>query len=1084
METKSFQPETHVAQRSRRDKLRSLTSVQHVEDFGNDLDQLAVDPVLTPDLVHVRHVRNGNMLYGPTFLSSAMLSFATSSDVLSAQRGAMVDQELGPAHLTSPIAAENSSFTNMSHPVLSNLNASPSASNGDAQGRGNWTKLGSEQGYGSTVDYAGGSVAGERNQRLMSAVEVLSNNARLTDITYTQYLEPSYNEYRDIDLQSSLVDPSDELSSQDSQKQFRERQFATHPLHQNTLQDVVTSGLVGRSKEIIPHPSTENQSSTLHFDDANAWIRRANENSHRWTGELGLIIEESSQELMTIPNDANTQGLSLSLSSNLSSKVKETQFGEAYESECLQSKKGLSKASYTCPLPRPSILSKGCGKSLHELPEGATSILGNASPLGPFTGYATILSSSRFLKPAQELMDEFCGVKGLGLVRTSELPKRIGGASPPASRDAVNESDTGDKANDDTNLGASPLTSRRSNEEIGHCGGGSSSSESYMPEYQQMKAKLLYLQEEVLRRYKQYHQQMEMVASFFESVAGLGAATQYISMTIKAVSGNFKSIKHAISDQLKHVTKALGENLFSPSPFGSSTAGSLRYKDRSFQKSNSSGSNVGSLEHQEHIWRPQRGLPEPAVVSNWFINARVRLWKPMVEEIHSLETKGLLENNRSSGKNDGNSAEGAGQPDGDHQASKELGTSHVPGIQLECCRSIGSSGGSRDEQDAEEWDQEKRSRVGFQAPLRADRSLMDFVLYQKPASENGGLGAVSLTLGLRHGAENAQRQQLQHMSYDYRNGKKIGDHCGGGGGGTRWEEACFATLYPDLARKIGGDTCRMKEREGEREREREGGREDNTVEEIDIRMGKVAIQLLILIILFIVLAPSIPLTTSQEVEEETEFNYDPNGEKGPAQWGRIHPEWGACSNGSMQSPIDLMSDSVDVLKWEGGAGSIEINGTEYVLLQCHWHSPSEHTIHGKRLPLEAHMVHASLDGEVAVVGIMYMIGGPDSFLTSLTKQLQSVAGANEQDTVVGVVDPRNIKMGSMYYYSYIGSLTTPPCTENVLWAIAGKVSTATREQVRLLRVAVHDESDTNARPTQPINGRAVKILIPQVKDDV
>ena len=345
METKSFQPETHVAQRSRRDKLRSLTPVQHLEDFGNDLDQLAVDPVLTPDLVNVRHVRNGNMLYGPTFLSSAMLSFATSSDVLSAQRGAVFDQELGPAHLTSPIAAENSSFTNMSHPVLSNQNASPTASNGDAQGCGNWTKLGSEQGYGLTVDYAGGSVVGERNQKLMFAVEVLSNNARLTDITYTQYLEPSYNEYRDIDLQSSLVDPSDELSSQDNPNQFREKQFATHQLHQNTLQDVA-SGLVGRTKEIIPHPSTENQSSTLHFNDANAWIRRANENSRQWTGELGLIIEESSQELMTTPNDANTQGLSLSLSSNQSSKVKETQFGEAYESECLQSKKGLSKASY------------------------------------------------------------------------------------------------------------------------------------------------------------------------------------------------------------------------------------------------------------------------------------------------------------------------------------------------------------------------------------------------------------------------------------------------------------------------------------------------------------------------------------------------------------------------------------------------------------------------------------------------------------------------------------------------------------------------------------------------------------------
>ena len=512
METKSFQPETHVAQRSRRDKLRfqqGLASVQHLEDFGNDLDQLAVDPLLTPDLVQVRHTRNGNMLYDPTFLSSAMLDFATSSNVLSAQRGAMVDQELGQAHLHSPLAAEDSSFTNMPHPVLSNLNASPTASHGDARGCGNWTKLGSEQGYDLTVDYTGGSVVGERNQKLMSAVEVLSNNARVTDVsTYTQYFKPSYNEYRDLELQSSLAEPSDEFSSQDNQKQLRERQFTTHPLNQNTLQDVVTSGLVGRTGEIILHPSLENQPSTLHFNDPNAWTRRPNENSHQWSCELGLITRTSSQELRTVPNDANAQGLSLSLSSSQSSKVNETRFGEAYESQCLQSKNGLSKephhvskvskASYMCPLPRPSILSKGCGKSLHDLPGDATNILRNAGPLGPFTGYATILSSSRFLKPAQELMDEFCGVKGLGLMRTSELPKRIGGeASPPALGESVNEADTGDEANDDNKLGASPFTSRRSNEEIGHCGVGNSSSKSYMPEHQQMKAKLLYLQEEV-----------------------------------------------------------------------------------------------------------------------------------------------------------------------------------------------------------------------------------------------------------------------------------------------------------------------------------------------------------------------------------------------------------------------------------------------------------------------------------------------------------------------------------------------------------------------------------------------------------
>ncbi|CAK7325676.1 unnamed protein product [Dovyalis caffra] len=218
------------------------------------------------------------------------------------------------------------------------------------------------------------------------------------------------------------------------------------------------------------------------------------------------------------------------------------------------------------------------------------------------------------------------------------------------------------------------------------------------------------------------------------------------------------------------------------------------------------------------------------------------------------------------------------------------------------------------------------------------------------------------------------------------------------------------------------------------------------------------------------------------MNDEREFDYDRKGEKGPARWGEIHPEWSACSDGSMQSPIDLHNGRVEImshlgrlnrsykpsnstlrnrghdmmLSWEGGAGNIRINGSEYVLKQCHWHSPSEHTINGRRLDLEAHMVHESLDGKVAVVGIMYKIGRPDSFLSSLIDHLQSVAGTREQDKVVGVVDPKNIKIGSRKYYRYIGSLTTPPCTENVAWTIVGKVMTVAREQVRLLRVAVHD----------------------------
>ena len=76
------------------------------------------------------------------------------------------------------------------------------------------------------------------------------------------------------------------------------------------------------------------------------------------------------------------------------------------------------------------------------------------------------------------------------------------------------------------------------------------------------------------------------------------------------------------------------------------------------------------------------------------------------------------------------------------------------------------------------------------------------------------------------------------------------------------------------------------------------------------------------------------------------------------------------------------------MKWEGGAGYIQINDTQYVLQQCHWHSPSEHTINGRRFDLEVHMVHESSDGKIAVVGIMYKIGRPDSFLSSVSKDSQ------------------------------------------------------------------------------------------------
>lgn len=833
MDTRNLSPDSHVAQQSRRDKLRvqqSLSSVQHIDEFPNCLEHYSIRPGLSPDPVHVRNIRNGNILYDSTMFSSEMLNFATSSHAVSASKDAVVDQEL------EPIPAEDSSFTSMSHPVLSNFNASsPKSTTCDPQECGNWRSLDSQQSYDLMVNYAGGSVGGERNQKPMFVGEVLSNNARVSNISASrQFWMPSYFENQDVQLPFTLRNSSGEILSDDSLKEAREMQVTSLPPYQNTLLDVIPSGCFRpRVNERIVHPSYATASTALHIDNnTSTWMSRPLENYHHWSGEFGLIARTSDQELRTIGSDANTQGLSLSLSSiNPPSKVEATHFGEGCASEHLQLKVArvsqesqqdskISKSSSFCAMPKPSIISKGGGKSLHDVVGTSTHAFRSTGPLGPFTGYATILKSSGFLKPAQELLEEFSIITGPKLMRTFEMFERISGdqVSAPDLADTVNTVDEEGGTNGNDISGISSSTFYSSNKRSGSAGvgGGGSSCGSYGPEYQQMKAKLLFLEEEVGRRYKQYHQQMQMVASSFESVAGLSAATPYVTLALKTVSGNFRCLKHAIVDQLKQVTKAVGDDLFSRNTVAvgskvDTSASRLIYMDQSIQTNKSGGVNVGYHEPQQHIWRPQRGLPERSVavlrawlfehflhpyptdadkhmlatqtglsrnqVSNWFINARVRLWKPMVEEIHMLEAKGLAEK---AGKNDGNSAEGNSQSN-DEEGSNKFGTNSVLDKQMECY-GIGSSGGCGEQLDAEEFNREKRSRVEFQVPTTMDGSPMNFLPSQRSGADNGGLGAVSLTLGLRQGIESAQHQiQLQqhkgHFKQPY-GGQMIHDFVG------------------------------------------------------------------------------------------------------------------------------------------------------------------------------------------------------------------------------------------------------------------------------------------------------------------
>ncbi|KAL5717239.1 BEL1-like homeodomain protein [Ranunculus cassubicifolius] len=258
----------------------------------------------------------------------------------------------------------------------------------------------------------------------------------------------------------------------------------------------------------------------------------------------------------------------------------------------------------------------------------------SAVPLGPFTGYASILKGSRFLMPAQQLLEDSC---------------RVGSTSRGVyvEKNSVMDSCSMENFNENGSIV----------DELMGC--------SDQGEQRKKKTKLITLLDEVYRRYKLYYQQLQTIVASFESVAGLANAAPYTSYAIKAMSKHFQCLKNAIIDQLRFTSKSQGE-------------GSCR-KDEALRSGTSDvwvhgprGAHNSLLMEHQPVWRPQRGLPERAVavlrawlfehflhpyptdsdkqmlakqtglnksqVSNWFINARVRLWKPMVEEIHMLET--------------------------------------------------------------------------------------------------------------------------------------------------------------------------------------------------------------------------------------------------------------------------------------------------------------------------------------------------------------------------------------------------------------------------------------------------------------
>ncbi|KAL2481342.1 Alpha carbonic anhydrase 7 [Abeliophyllum distichum] len=188
----------------------------------------------------------------------------------------------------------------------------------------------------------------------------------------------------------------------------------------------------------------------------------------------------------------------------------------------------------------------------------------------------------------------------------------------------------------------------------------------------------------------------------------------------------------------------------------------------------------------------------------------------------------------------------------------------------------------------------------------------------------------------------------------------------------------------------------------------------------------------------------------------------------------------AAENGD-DATHDRKGQCFSRVSWNGDAGSIFINGTEYHLQEVHWHTPSEHTINGIRYDMELHMVHKSSDLNVqnrtAVIGVLYKIGRLDEFLSKLNESISSLIDKKGEERDLGIIDPNDIQAESQSYYRYMGSLTTPPCDEGVIWSVNTKVKNVSRNQINLLKEAVLDYAKENARPLQPRNNRDIDLYL-------
>ena len=220
-------------------------------------------------------------------------------------------------------------------------------------------------------------------------------------------------------------------------------------------------------------------------------------------------------------------------------------------------------------------------------------------------------------------------------------------------------------------------------------------------------------------------------------------------------------------------------------------------------------------------------------------------------------------------------------------------------------------------------------------------------------------------------------------------------------------------------------------------------------------------------------------------------HWDYAGSGGPEAWGRMKPEFMTCSTGTRQSPIDIRDGikvNLDPVQFDynkpsgfrvidnghtvqvnvAAGNSIEVMGRHYELVQFHFHRPSEERIDGRQFDMVVHLVHKDIDGRLAVVAVLLDRGSAQPIVQSVWNNLPLEKG--DEIAARLPIDLNRLLPAERGYFTYMGSLTTPPCSEGVLWMVMKAPVQISADQIGIFARLY----PMNARPIQSVAGRLIK----------